>query len=67
MSPSQEDDASHASGNMRQCYGGCISLWVMEMLLLSHTSLTQNWTQKERLLKKYRLGNCSRQLVCVSE
>ena len=34
-------------------YGGCI-LWLAEMLSFNHTSLTQNWTPKERLLKKYR-------------
>ena len=37
-----------------------VSLWLAEMLSFSHTSLTQNVTQKERLLKKYRLCGCSR-------
>ena len=37
-----------------------ISLCVAEMLSFNHTSLTQNRTQKERLLKKYRLCGCSR-------
>ena len=30
----------------------------------NHTSLTQNQTQKERLLKKYRLCGCSRTFQC---
>ncbi|XP_036965337.1 C-type lectin domain family 4 member A-like isoform X4 [Acanthopagrus latus] len=35
-------------------------LWLAVMLLFNHTSLTQNWTQKERLLRKYRPCGCSR-------
>ena len=36
-----------------------VSLLLMEMLSFNHASLTQNWTQKERLLKKQRLCGCS--------
>ena len=37
-----------------------IRLWLVEIFSFNHTSLTQNETQKERLLKKYRLCVCSR-------
>ena len=37
-----------------------VTLWLAEMLSFNRTSLTQNGTQKERLLKKYRLCSCSR-------
>ena len=33
---------------------------VVDVLSFNHTSLTQNRTQKEKLLKKYRLCDCSR-------
>ena len=32
-----------------------VSLWLTEMLSFNYATLTQNGTQKERLLKKYRL------------
>ena len=37
-----------------------VYICITEMLLFKHASLTQNWTQKERLLNKYRLCGCSR-------
>ena len=46
-----------------------VSLWLAEMLSFNHTSLTQNRTQRERLLKKYRtnLTDCSRHIVVENE
>ena len=44
-----------------------VTLWLAEMLLVNNSSLTQNQTQKERLLKKYRLcsqNNLDSKEVC---
>ena len=42
-----------------------VSLWLAEMLSFIHTSLTQNQTLKERLLKKYRLCRTFQNGKCV--
>ena len=58
--PSQKEDATCTSVRMWLMFMGEVSLLLAEMLSFNHTSLTQNLTQKERLLKKYRLCGCSR-------
>ena len=57
--PSQGEDVAYTSGSMLM-FTVDVSLWLAKKLSFSQTILTQNRTEKERLLKKYTLCGCSR-------